>query len=253
MLKAIIIDDEKDAVDFIRSILGEYCPNVDVVDTANSAKSGKISIEEHKPDLVFLDVEMPNGNGFDMLESITQIGFEVIFVTAYNHYAIKAIKYSAADYLLKPIDVDELISAVENIEKNAENKTEIPDYRVLLENLKTTTPTKLAIPTGKGIEYVCTSNILRIEADRSYTTVILLDKKEILVSKSLVEYHELLQDSNFFRPHHSHLINLEHVKLYSKRSGGYIEMIDGSEISLAKSKKTLFIERMKKHAINLGT
>ncbi len=252
MLQAIIIDDEKDAVDLIQSILNEYCPQVNVVDTANSAKSGRISIESHKPDLVFLDVEMPNGNGFDMLESITYTGFEVIFVTAYNHYAIKAIKYSAADYILKPIDVDELISAVETIEKKVQNKTQIPDYRALLENLKTPTPTKLAIPTGKGTEYVYTKNILRIEADRSYSRVILLDKKEILVSKSLVEYHELLMDSNFFKPHHSHLINLEHVKLYSKQSGGYIEMVDGSEVSLAKSKRDLFIERMKKYAINLG-
>ncbi len=251
MVKAIIIDDENKAVSFIQSVIVEYCEEIEVVKTANSARAGKLAIETFEPDLVFLDVEMPNGNGFDLLESLDQINFDVVFITAYDHYAIKAIKYSAADYILKPIDVEELVSSVKAILKQKEERNELPDYNILFENLKTTAPIKLAIPTGKGMEYVNTTDIIRIEADRSYSNVFLTDKTKILVSRSLVEFHELLLDRNFFRSHNSHLINLEHVKAYARQDGGYIEMIDGSNVSLARSKREMFMERMKHMSLNL--
>ncbi len=253
MLRAIIVDDEIDAINLIKSILEEYCPQVEVLTTADSAVKAKVEIERLNPDLVFLDVEMPNANGFELLESIEKPKFDVIFITAYNHYAIKAIKYSAADYILKPIDIDELVNAVKSVDEVRKERLSSPDFQTLLENIRTPIPKKLAIPTGKGIEYINTNQIIRIEADRSYSIVYIKDASKIVVSRSLVEYHELLHDNNFFRPHNSHLINLEHVKLYSRNDGGYIEMIDGSIVSLARSKKELFLERMKRFSISLNS
>lgn len=251
MIKAVIIDDEKDAVSFIKSLIEEYCTGIKAVGEANSAKEGYKVINELNPDLVFLDVEMPNGNGFDLLEKFDKIDFNIVFVTAYDHYAIKAIKYSAADYILKPIDIDEFTRAVNKVKDTIENKTVPVDYQVLFENLKSSLPAKIAIPTSKGIEYVQTKDIIRIEADRSYSMIYLTDGNKIMVSRGLREFQELLLDRNFFRTHNSHLINLEHVKLYAKQDGGFIRMIDNSMVALSRSKKDLFIERMKSSSINL--
>ncbi len=244
-LKTLIVDDEADAVNFIRSIIGEYCPKLEVVGSANTAKEGIQMIMEHQPELVFLDVEMPHGSGFDLLAQFPKKMFDVVFITAFNQYALKAIKFSAVDYILKPINISEFIEAVDKVlEKRHHGFTQGINYGELLENLKSTVPTKLAIPTYEGMEYLITREIIRIEADRSYCWFYLTGMRKHLVSRNLKEYQDLLSDRNFFRPHNSHLINLEFVKKYVRQEGGYIEMTDGSQIPVSRIKRDLFLQQM---------
>jgi two-component system LytT family response regulator len=246
-LRTIIVDDEKDAVNFIHSIVNEYCPKLEVVGTAHSAKEGSKLIIDKNPELVFLDVEMPQGSGFDLLANFPGKVFDVIFITAFNHYAIKAIKFSAVDYILKPININEFISAVDKVlDKRSSNQNQHTDFTTLLENVRSTLPGKLAIPTSVGMEYLNTREIIRIEADRSYSWFYLMDRRKLLVSRNLKEYQELLSDRNFFRTHNSHLINLEHVKKYIRHEGGAIELVDGSQVPISRGKKDLFLLQMAK-------
>jgi len=247
MLNVVIVDDEPDAVKFIEGIINEYCPNLTVTGTANSARDGISVITQTRPDLVFLDVQMPHGNGFDLLSSFQEKTFDVIFITAYNHYAIQAIKFSAVDYILKPVNISEFIEAVNKVEqKRSSIEYRNLNYSNLLENLRTPRPSKLAIPTNDGIEYLNTSEIIRIEADRSYSWFYLTDKRKYLVSRNLKEYQELLQDLDFFRPHNSHLINMIYVKKFIRHEGGYIEMTDGSNVPISRGKRDLFLLQMAK-------
>ncbi|NSW94665.1 MAG: response regulator transcription factor, partial [Bacteroidales bacterium] len=231
-LKTIIVDDERDAVDFISSIIGEYCPSLEVKERAYDVDEGVEKIREVKPDLVFLDVEMPHGTGFDLLSYFPEKTFEVIFITAFNHYAIKAIKYSAVDYILKPVNITEFIEAVNKVlfKREEKNYSSNENLKTLIENLKTTHPSRLAIPTADGMEYLNPRDIIRIEADRSYSWFYVVGGRKILVSKHLKEFQYLLGDRNFFRSHNSHLVNLRFVRKYIRKEGGYIEMTDGSEV-----------------------
>ena len=245
ILKTVIVDDEQDAVDFIESIAKEYCPNIEIVGRAHSAIEGIEVINKEKPDLVFLDVEMPHGSGFDLLAGFPEKDFDVIFITAFNHYAIRAIKFSAVDYILKPININEFIEAVKRVQKSRKEKSPRNiNFNALFENLKTAQPSKLAIPTSSGMEYLVTNDIIRIEADRSYSWFYMDGGDKFLVSRNLKEYQELLSDRSFFRTHNSHLINLEHVKKYIRHEGGYIEMTDGSNVPTSRGKKHLFLEHM---------
>jgi len=248
-LITVIIDDEPDAVDFITSIIGEYCPGLEVTGKAHNVKDGVNLIKETKPDLVFLDVEMPNGTGFDLLTHFPEKEFDVVFITAFNHYAIKAIKFSAVDYILKPININEFIESVTRvIQKRSNNKpTGNENYEALLENIRGSHPTRLVIPTSDGREYLNPKDIIRIEADRSYSWFFITGKKKILVSKHLKEFQELLNDRNFFRPHNSHLINLDYVKKYVRTDGGYIEMTDGSQVPVSRNRKDLFLAHMSRY------
>jgi len=244
-LKAIIIDDEPDAVNFIHSIIREYCKGVEVTGTAHNVPDGLEVIRRQHPDLLLLDVEMPHGSGFDLLANFPDKTFDVIFITAFNHYAIKAIKFSAVDYILKPININEFITAIEKVtEKRATSQTPNRNYETLLENLSSNSPSKLAIPTSDGMEYLNTKEIIRIEADRSYSWFHLTGKRKILVSKNLKEYQDLLNDRSFFRSHNSHLINLEHVRKYIRSDGGGIEMDDGALIPISRTKRDLFLTHM---------
>lgn len=245
-LKTIIVDDEKDAVDFISSIICEYCPSLNVVARAYDVDEGVEKISEIKPDLVFLDVEMPHGTGFDLLSHFPEKTFDVIFITAFNHYAIRAIKYSAVDYILKPVNITEFIEAVNKVlfKKEEKSGSSNENIKVLIENLKTTQPSRLAIPTNDGMEYLNPREIIRIEADRSYSWFHVTGGRKILVSKHLKEFQDLLGDRYFFRSHNSHLINLRFVKKFIRKEGGYIEMADGSEIPVSRNKKDLFLIHM---------
>ena len=245
-LKTIIIDDEPNAVDFIYSIIGEYCPELEVIGTAHDVPEGVEKIQELNPDLVFLDVEMPNGTGFDLLTHFPEKSFDVVFITAFNHYAIKAIKFSAVDYILKPINISEFIEAVKKVILKRSDVSSHGDENIkaLMENLKSATPSRLAIPTSDGMEYLNPKEILRIEADRSYSWFYLTGNRKILVSKHLKEFQELLGDRNFFRSHNSHLINLKFVRKYVRKEGGYIEMQDGVQIPISRNKKDLFLIHM---------
>jgi two-component system LytT family response regulator len=244
-LRTVIIDDEADALNFIHSIIREYCPALEVVGKANNVLDGIAVIRESQPHLVLLDVEMPHGSGFDLLVQFPDKAFDVVFITAFNHYAIKAIKFSAVDYLLKPININEFIVAMEKVaEKRASPAMPNRNFETLLENLSSAAPPKLAIPTSDGMEYLNTKEIIRIEADRSYSWFHLTGKRKMLVSKNLKEYQDLLNDRNFFRSHNSHLVNLEHVKKYIRADGGAIEMVDGSHVPISRTRRDLFLTHM---------
>jgi two-component system LytT family response regulator len=247
-LKTLIVDDEPDAVDFISSIISEYCPTLEVVDRAYNVAQAADAIRRTRPDLLFLDVEMPNGTGFDLLAQFPDKDFEVIFITAFNHYAIKAIRFSAIDYILKPININEFIEAVGKVTaKRLERSSKGNEgLQVLMENLRTALPSRLAIPTADGMEYLNPKDVVRIEADRSYTWFYLNGGRKILVSKHLKEFQELLGDRYFFRSHNSYLVNLKFVKKYIRRDGGCIEMNDGAIIPLSRNRKDIFLAQMAK-------
>jgi two-component system LytT family response regulator len=246
-IKTMIIDDEPDAVNFIHSIIREYCPSLEVIGTANNAMEGISSIREKSPDLVLLDVEMPHGSGFDLLAQFPEKTFDVIFITAFNHYAIRAIKFSAVDYILKPININEFIQAIEKVaDKRTHSQEPNRNIETLLENLASPMPARLAIPTSEGMEYINTREIIRIEAERSYCWFYLIGKRKMLVSRNLKEYQDLLNDRSFFRSHNSHLVNLEFVKKYIKADGGSIVMEDGSQVPISRTRKDLFLTHMER-------
>jgi len=237
-MKTLIIDDEIAAIENLEILLDKYCKEVEIVGTARSAKEGYELINKEDPELVLLDIEMPHGSGFDLLKKFKNPSFSVIFTTAYNQYAIQAIKFSALDYLLKPIDVEELISAISKVEKkNAIDKERV---NLLLENFDSNTNKRLALPKDGGYSIVKIENIIRCEASDNYTTFHIEDKKPILVSKTLKEFEKLLPKDQFLRVHQSHLINLNKVEEYYKTDGAYVLMEDGSTVSISRRKKDEF-------------
>lgn len=242
MLKACIVDDEKKGRDILQFLLNEYCKDIQVIGQADSVDTAFDFINKHHPDIVFLDVEMPRGSGFELLKRFDKIDFKTIFVTAHNHYAIKAIKFAAIDYLLKPVDVDELIQAVNNAINSPKNNIQ-QHYSGLLENLETNRTGKIAIPVKDGTAFINPSDIIRLEADGSYTHIFTLTEK-LTASKNIKEYEELLQDLNFFRAHHSHLINLHYVKSFSRVDGYFANMSDGSSVEVSRRKKDHFLQLM---------
>lgn len=244
--RTIIIDDELDAVNFINTIIAEYCPSLEVAGRAHNVTEGVRVINEVKPDLVFLDVEMPNGTGFDLLANFPEKEFDVVFITAFNHYAIKAIKFSAVDYILKPININEFIEAVDRVVKKQSVKQPGKDdnLKILLENLRSALPSRLAIPTAEGMEYLNPKDIIRLEADRSYSWFFVTGNRKILVSRHLKEFQDLLSDRYFFRAHNSHLVNLKYVRKYVRKDGGYIEMADSTQIPISRNRKDLFLAHM---------
>jgi two-component system LytT family response regulator len=245
-LRTVIIDDEPNAVEFINTVAGEYCPELEIVGKAYNVSEGVSRILELKPDLVFLDVEMPNGTGFDLLSHFPEKEFDVVFITAFNHYAIKAIKFSAVDYILKPLNISEFVDAVNKVvqKRNSVSNNNNESFKILMENLKAPIPSRLAIPTAEGMEYLNPKEIIRIEADRSYSWFFLTGNRKILVSKNLKEFQDLLSDRYFFRSHNSHLINLKYVHKFVRKDGGYIEMQDGAQIPISRNRKDLFLVHM---------
>ncbi len=245
MINAILIDDEKIVLESLSMLLADHCPDVTIIGTADSFKEGIRLLQEKDPDLVFLDIEMPHGSGFDLLEQFPDRTFDVIFVTAHSHYAIKAFKFSAVDYILKPVDVQELNHAVNQIKRyRMSGRHTFQRYKVLEENLKSPGPIRLAIPTSAGLEFIAVKDILRIQAEGRYSTIFMLDGHSMLVTKNLGEFYKLLCDGSFFRSHHSHLINIEHVSKYLHRDGGVIVLRDGSKVPLARSRKDAFFKKM---------
>ena len=247
-IRTIIVDDEKGARESLAKMAEKYCPHIEVIAKADSMKTAYEAINELHPDLVFLDIEMPNGNAFDLLEKFNEIDFEIIFTTAYDHYAIKAIKFSAIDYILKPIDPEELVQAVNRLENKVGQKELLnKKFTALLSNLKPENKIKkVAVIEGDGIMFVNISEIIRCEAANNFALFILTDKREVVGTRSLSEYEQLLSEENFMRVHRAHLINLNHIKKFKqiKGEGGTVIMIDDSKVEVSRRSKQELLERM---------
>ena len=246
MIKAIIVDDELGARESLSKMIEKNCKNIEVIAKADSMKSAYDAISSLHPDLVFLDIEMPNGNAFDLLEKFKEIDFNIIFTTAYDHYAIKAIKFSAVDYILKPIDPEELIVAVKRFDERMGGKVSLDkQFKTLLSNVRPENKLKkVGIPDGDGLIFINLSDIIRCDSDGNYTFFILTSGKKIIASRTLGEYEQMFADDNFFRIHRSHLINLEHVKKYIKGEGGYVVMTDNSQVEVSRRNKNDFLEKL---------
>ena len=238
-LKAIIVEDERASRETLHSYLEKYCADVEVLEMADSVKSGVIAIREHKPDLVFLDVEMPYGNAFDLLEEIGEINFQTIFVTAYSHYAIKALNYSASYYLLKPIDIEELIAAVDKVKQNLESGEHQLHTRILIDNLRTLNRQnkKVVLPVLDGFEVVEVHEIIRCQANGNFTDFLLKNGNKKMICRTLKFYDELLSELGFIRIHKSHLVNMEYIVGYKKGKGGQVSMKNGDMVDVAPSRK----------------
>jgi|SRR6185312_1270731 len=239
MLNALIIDDEIAGAEALKKDLAMYCPDVKVLGIAHSADEAERKIKALSPSIVFLDVEMPHASGFDLLARFAEINFEVIFVTAYNDYALKAIKYNALDYLLKPVDPDELIAAVKKCETklSKETKVHISKETLLSAIAQLQRSPKLPVSTQDGILYLDTDTIIRFEGNANYTDIHLLGGKKLMSSKTLKDFETVLSGQQFFRVHKGHLINLKYVAKYIKGEGGYVNMTDGASLEVSRQKK----------------
>ncbi len=241
-LRAVIIEDEEVSREILTNYLGNYCPDVEILGQAENIQLGEKLIREKQPELVFLDIEMPFGNGFDLLEKFTNINFEVIFITAFSDYAIKAINLSASSYLLKPIDIDELTSAVNKVKHNLEAQQEVFNTKILAENIKSINKKdqKMVIPQMDGFEVVQIADIIRAEAADNYTILFLNQNRKYTLSKTLKFYEELLSEYGFLRTHKSHLVNADHILKYKKGKTGELTMSDNSTALVsANAKKEL--------------
>ena len=244
MKKILIIDDENRTRELIAKMIDSFGFDVVTIPEGENVKSGIEAIEKHQPDIVFLDIQMPDGTGFDVLGSIPNKKFEVIFITAHEEFAIKAIKFSALDYLLKPVDLSELKSALEKaIEASGENEPS-KQFEALNSNILSNEKRRLVLKTQESVHVVELDQIIRCEADRNYTSFFLLDNKKILVSKTLKEYETLLSGYNFLRVQQSHLVNLNFIDRYDKKNGGAVVMKDGSEVPLSPAKRDVFFKRL---------
>ena len=247
MIKAVIIDDEEDSRKILANYLSKYCVDIEVCGFGESVVTGKEVIRKHNPDVVFLDIEMPYGNGFDLLDSIKEITFETVFVTAFDHYAIQALNQSAAYYLLKPISIDELINAVNKIrtERNEANYTR--HSNVLLDNIRTPVNQKIMLPTMEGFEIVTINTILYCEAADNFTRFYLEGvANPLLICKTLKYFEEILKEHRFLRIHRSHLINPDYVIRYTKGKGGSVTMKNNKELEMSAEKRQQFLGMFEK-------
>ena len=247
-IRTILIDDEDACTETLAIELGLYCPEIEVVAKCNTAKKAITCIRSLNPDLIFLDIQMPWMNGFELLEQFDIIDFDVVFITAYDTFALKAFRVSAVDYLLKPIDKDDLIEAVGKV-MNRRSKTQISSQHLalLLENIKqSNTPlTKVALPTMSGLDFVAVKDIIYCESDNNYCKLHLVNRKTLMLSKPLKEVEQMLSDHQVFRIHQSFLINLEHISKYIRGNGGYVIMSNGDNVTVARSKKELLLKLVK--------
>ena len=245
IIKSIVVDDEPKSRSNLRDLVQEYCPQVEFVGEAASAGEALKLIKQHEPDLIFLDIEMPGGSGFDLLKSLNKQNFEVIFVTAFDKYGIQAVKNCAIDYILKPIDIFELSKAVEKARAQILRKKENQRLVELVANFDRPEDEKrIALPLSDKIEFIVINQIVRLEADGNYTRIFMDCKKEYLVCKTLKEYQEILEPYNFLRTHQSHLINCRKIAAYVKTDGGYIQMADGKSVPVSRQKKDEVLKRI---------
>lgn len=249
MIKAIIVDDERKSRELLQKLAMEFFPEQLMLSgmAANLTEAVKL-VNDHDPALIFLDIELAGESGFDLFDKVQPGKFEVIFTTAFDRYAVKAFKYSAIDYLLKPIDPDEFKNSVLKVIKKKDAMPEMGNLRFFLENLgkQEEYQHKISLPTGQAYEVVYIRDIVRCEADGNYTTFYLTDKRSIFVSNGLKYYEDLLPSEHFVRVHNHHLLNLNHVVRYLKQDGGYAVMVDGSKVELSRRRKEFFLSKIHK-------
>lgn len=247
MISTVIVDDEPNNIGALQNMLTQFCPEILVEGTAANAKDAYTVINALNPQLVFLDIEMPFGNGFDLLEKMMPVNFEVIFVTAFDQYAITAFKYAALDYLLKPVSIEELKRAVNRstariAEKNANTRIES-----LINNIRNESPAlkKIGLPAAEGFIFEEIENIMHLQAESNYTLVFIKNKKKMTIAKTLKEFEDILPPSQFCRLHHSHIVNLNYIARYFKGRGGYVELTDGTMIEVSSRKRDDFLEKFR--------
>ncbi|MBX9892472.1 MAG: LytTR family DNA-binding domain-containing protein [Chitinophagaceae bacterium] len=248
MIKAIIVDDEQHCTDRLKILLEKhYNTSIQLIGEASSVETAKTLINNNPPDLIFLDIQIHDQTGFDLLNNYSSIPFYVIFTTAYEQYAIKAFKFSAIDYLLKPIDIDDLNAAINKVATNIQQNDYKLKFDLLYANFHQLglQEKKIAVPTISGIEFILISSIIRCESNINYTTLHLTGKAKLVVAKTLKEFEELLTEYNFYRVHNSHLINLSFVKAYNKGKGGSVLLTDGTEIEVSFRRKDGFLNIIK--------
>jgi two-component system, LytTR family, response regulator len=248
MIRTVLVDDEIDSNEVLQTLLKAACPNVSIVGKADGVAKAIQIIQTTQPDLVFLDIEMTQGNAFDLLNQLQPIAFRVIFVTAFDNYALRAFKYSAVDYLLKPVDIDDLRKAVEKVTTQLQAINVKGQVQTIIENFGSIqlSQQKMALPTLTGLEFVTIRDIIRLEAKGNYTMVFLSDRRQIMVARNIKDYEGLLPELFFYRVHKSHIINLQKIQKYQKGRGGYIIMEDGSSIEVASRRREEFFQRLLK-------
>lgn len=242
-IKAIIVDDELSSLQNLQQKLAEFCPSIKIIATAQKPEEAILLINHHKPDVIFLDIEMPKMSGFRMLEEFKEPAFEIIFTTAYNHYAVEAIRIAAFDYLLKPIAIKDLQQAVDRLNKifNPQTKERIDVLKSSINDNKTQED-KIAISTTEGLEFIPIKNILHIESNSNYSKIFFRDNRTLTVTKLLKDFEDMLVPYHFYRVHNSHLINLNYIQKYLRGNGGRVIMQNGTEIEVARRKKEEFLK-----------
>lgn len=241
MIRTLIIDDEKNNRQMIADMLKKHIPHVTVIAEAEGVKTGLAAIRRDHPDLVLLDIRMEDGNAFDLLKQLGNIDFKIIFITAYEEYALKAIKFSALDYLLKPVALEELQQAIAKVEKQISRDLNIK-LSELTHNLKPNEKKRIVLHTAEKLQLISVREIIRCEAERNYTMFFLENGKKMIVSSPMKDYEDILSEQGFFRTHKSHLINLAFVDAYMKSDGGYVVLNDGTSLPVSVRKKNQLIE-----------
>ncbi len=239
-MKAVLIDDEKHNIENLRELLGTYCPQVAVAGTAANADEGKRLIMQSQPDIIFLDIQMPQKSGFDLLKELNTYDFEVIFVTAHDQYAIQAMRFAAVDYLLKPIDINELQSAVDRAVKRQrlkEQNRQLENLIYMLKGQQNKEDQRIALTTLKETRFVKTGEIIRCESSNNYSTFYLQDGEQLLVCRPIYEFEEILKDYGFMRCHQSHLVNKKFIKSWKKEFGDFLLLTNGNEVPISRNKK----------------
>ena len=245
MIKALVVDDEPYSCEALVELLAKHCPEVRVEKICHSGAEALIAIKGHSPQLLFLDIEMPRMNGFELLEKAGEVNFELIFTTSYDQYAIKAIRMSALDYLLKPIDREELEKAVQKVKLRLA-RPQAQQIEMLLQKLSNPSAPmmKIALPTMEGLQLVPIDSIIYCTSDSNYTTFILKGREKIIVSKTLKQVEEMLSECSFQRVHHSHLVNLNEISKYIRGEGGFLAMSDGSHVDVSRSRKESLMKKL---------
>lgn len=247
-IRTVLVDDEKNSLIIMQKLLEKHVPNVEVVATAQSVNEGIEVINEQKPDLVFLDISMPDGDGFEVLEKVEHNNFQVIFSTAYDQYAIRAFEVAALHYILKPVKPEDLIEALKRFEE-ASKDNDLSDKIKVLNGALKNAPQRLVLPTSNGMHIIDIEEIVRCESSNNYTTFFLTNKQKIVVSKSIQLYEQMLSVSHFCRIHNKHLVNLKFITKYVKGRGGHVLLNDGSKIDVSDGRKKNFLEKLSEYTL----